>query len=174
MAAPTTTDGSAAGGSPARGTGGDTKPFRVMVVDDSAVVRGLVTRFLQEDPDLSVVASCGNGQRAVDELKRTPVDVIVLDIEMPVMDGLTALPKLIALSPKTKVISGLLAGLDLAGKGTLLVSEANNPALYKSVRNLQKVDLIERRNLCAGGVLRRPNLLISAESLEAMMQELSA
>jgi two-component system chemotaxis response regulator CheB len=75
-----------------------------MVVDDSAVVRGLVTRFLQEDPELSVAASCGNGQRAVDELKRTPVDVIVLDIEMPVMDGLTALPKLLEVQPGVQVV----------------------------------------------------------------------
>lgn len=104
MAAPTTTGGSAAGGSPARGTGGDTTPFRVMVVDNSAVVRGLVTRFLQEDPELSVAASCANGQRAVDELKRTPVDVIVLDIEMPVMDGLTALPKLLEAQPGVQVV----------------------------------------------------------------------
>ena len=104
MASPTTTGGSAAGGAPARGTGGDTTPFRVMVVDDSAVVRGLVTRFLQEDPELSVAASCGNGQRAVEELKRTPVDVIVLDIEMPVMDGLTALPKLLEVQPGVQVV----------------------------------------------------------------------
>jgi two-component system chemotaxis response regulator CheB len=104
MASPTTTGGSAAGPTPARGTGGDTSAFRVMVVDDSAVVRGLVTRFLQEDPDLSVAASCGNGQRAVEELKRTPVDVIVLDIEMPVMDGLTALPKLLEVQPGVQVV----------------------------------------------------------------------
>ena len=104
MASPTTTGGSAAGGAPARGTAGDITPFRVMVVDDSAVVRGLVTRFLQEDPELSVAASCGNGQRAVEELKRTPVDVIVLDIEMPVMDGLTALPKLLEVQPGVQVV----------------------------------------------------------------------
>lgn len=77
-------------------------------------------------------------------------------------------------APKTKTIAGLLAGVDLAGKGALLVSDAHNPALFRSARNIQKVDAIERRNLCAGGVLRRPNLLISAEALEAMMQELSA
>jgi two-component system chemotaxis response regulator CheB len=75
-----------------------------MVVDDSAVVRGLVSRFLQEDPELAVVASCPNGQRALDELKRTPVDVIVLDIEMPVMDGLTALPKLLAAQPGVQIV----------------------------------------------------------------------
>ena len=103
MRSPSAPGTAGTGGSPPR-NGGGSDPFRVMVVDDSAVVRGLVTRFLQDDRDLVVAASCGNGQRAVEELKRTPVDVIVLDIEMPVMDGLTALPKLLALQPGVQVL----------------------------------------------------------------------
>ena len=78
--------------------------YRVMVVDDSAVIRGLLTRALENDPEISVVASVGDGLMALKSLGRQPIDVIVLDIEMPVMDGLTALPKLIAASPSTKVI----------------------------------------------------------------------
>lgn len=79
-------------------------PYRVMVVDDSAVIRGLLTRALEGDPDLRVVASVGDGQMAVNALQRQAVDVIVLDIEMPVMDGLTAIPKLIAIDPAVKII----------------------------------------------------------------------
>ena len=79
-------------------------PIRVMVVDDSAVIRGLITRMLESDSDVNVVASVGNGQLAVSNLERTPVDVIILDIEMPVMDGLTALPKLIAVDKTVKII----------------------------------------------------------------------
>jgi two-component system chemotaxis response regulator CheB len=75
-----------------------------MVVDDSAVIRGLIARILEADPELEVVSSVGNGEMALSALRRAPVDVIVLDIEMPVMDGLTALPKLIAASPGTQVI----------------------------------------------------------------------
>ena len=75
-----------------------------MVVDDSAIVRGLITRRLQTEPDIVVAASASNGEMAVVELKRHPVDVIVLDIEMPVMDGLTALPQLLAVQPGVKVL----------------------------------------------------------------------
>lgn len=75
-----------------------------MVVDDSAVIRGLLTRMLESDADVSVVASVGNGQLAVNSLKRDPVDVIILDIEMPVMDGLTALPLLIEVDNTVKII----------------------------------------------------------------------
>ena len=77
---------------------------RVMVVDDSAVVRGLIVRMLKEDPKITVVASVGNGQLAVSALERNELDVIVLDIEMPVMDGLTALPKLLKVDPDIQII----------------------------------------------------------------------
>ncbi|WP_249209222.1 protein-glutamate methylesterase/protein-glutamine glutaminase [Magnetospirillum sulfuroxidans] len=77
---------------------------RVMLVDDSAVVRGLVTRILEEDSGIAVIASVGNGQMALSALERQDVDVILLDIEMPVMDGMTALPKLLKIDPGVRVI----------------------------------------------------------------------
>ena len=80
------------------------EPVRVMVVDDSAVVRGLVTRMLEQDPHLQVVASVGNGQMALNALDRHDVEVAILDIEMPVMDGLTALPLLLKVDPHLQVI----------------------------------------------------------------------
>jgi two-component system chemotaxis response regulator CheB len=77
---------------------------RVMVVDDSAVIRSLITRALETDPGVQVVATVGNGQLAVSQLARTDVDVIVLDIEMPVMDGITALPLLLKAAPDVKIV----------------------------------------------------------------------
>lgn len=79
-------------------------PIRVMVVDDSAVVRGLITRMLEAEADIAVVSSVGNGKMAVDSLSRNEIEVIVLDIEMPVMDGLTALPKLLEVDKTIRVI----------------------------------------------------------------------
>ena len=79
-------------------------PFRVMVVDDSAVIRGLLTRFLEADPEISVVASVSNGQMALDRLDRHDVEIVVLDIEMPVMDGMTALPLLLKKKPGVQVL----------------------------------------------------------------------
>jgi two-component system chemotaxis response regulator CheB len=75
-----------------------------MVVDDSAVVRGLIVRMLEADGGIEVVASVGNGQIAVSTLTRMDIDVIILDIEMPVMDGLTALPKLLQVDPDVRII----------------------------------------------------------------------
>jgi two-component system, chemotaxis family, protein-glutamate methylesterase/glutaminase len=75
-----------------------------MVVDDSAIVRGLIVRMLKADPRIDVTASCSNGQMAVAHAARHPVDVIILDIEMPIMDGLAALPKLLEAAPRVSII----------------------------------------------------------------------
>ncbi|MFN9001720.1 MAG: chemotaxis response regulator protein-glutamate methylesterase [Holosporales bacterium] len=78
--------------------------LRVMVVDDSAAVRGAITRILESDPEIKVVSSATNGKAAIEALSRSPVDVVVLDIEMPIMDGMTALPQIMAAHPDLKVI----------------------------------------------------------------------
>jgi two-component system chemotaxis response regulator CheB len=75
-----------------------------MLVDDSAVVRGLISRIVDSDKRLSVKNSVGDGLAALRILERNPVDVILLDIEMPRMDGLEALPKLLELQPQVQVI----------------------------------------------------------------------
>ena len=78
--------------------------IKVMVVDDSAIVRGLFTRILEAEPGIAVVASAGDGGMAIRALGREHPDVILLDIEMPIMDGLTALPKIKELRPDVVVI----------------------------------------------------------------------
>jgi len=75
-----------------------------MVVDDSAVIRGLISKALEADPAVKVVHSASNGQMAVEIATRSNVEVVVLDIEMPVMDGITALPKLLAAKPGLQVV----------------------------------------------------------------------
>lgn len=77
---------------------------RVMVVDDSAIARGIVTRTLSEAPGISVVASVPNGLMALKALGNHDIDVVVLDIEMPELDGLAALPRMLELRPQLKVI----------------------------------------------------------------------
>lgn len=83
---------------------GQAAPISVMVVDDSAIVRGLITRTLKSDPRIEVAASCSNGEMAVTQAARRSLDIIILDIEMPVMDGLTALPKLQRANPDARII----------------------------------------------------------------------
>ncbi len=79
---------------------------RVMLCDDSAVIRSALGRILGEDPAVEVVARAVNGRDALDQVSRRPdlADVLLLDIEMPVMDGLSALPLLLKASPRLRVI----------------------------------------------------------------------
>lgn len=79
-------------------------PIRVLIVDDSAVVRGLLSRLVGEQPDLEVAATAANGQMALNAIAAGNVDVVLLDIEMPVMDGLSALPRLLAADPELRII----------------------------------------------------------------------
>lgn len=98
--------------------GAAAEPVRVMICDDSAVIRGALARMLESDPELRVVARVANGQAAVDEIRRlagpagpasagrrsSGIDVVVLDIEMPVMDGMAALPLLLEADPGLRII----------------------------------------------------------------------
>jgi two-component system chemotaxis response regulator CheB len=70
--------------------------IRVMVVDDAVVVRGLFARWVEAEADLELVASLRSGRQAVDQLERADPDVVVLDVEMPELDGIAALPLLLA------------------------------------------------------------------------------
>jgi two-component system chemotaxis response regulator CheB len=75
-----------------------------MICDDSATIRGAIARMLEADPGIHVVAKVSNGRQAIDELRRTKIDVLVLDIEMPVLDGMAALPLLLQADPGLRII----------------------------------------------------------------------
>jgi two-component system chemotaxis response regulator CheB len=77
---------------------------RVMVVDDSVVIRGLVARWVSESGEFDVVTTAANGRIAVDALERIEPDIVLLDLEMPEMDGVAALPLILKRRPGTKVI----------------------------------------------------------------------
>src|SRR5690349_756512 len=72
------------------------EPIRVMVVDDSVVIRGMISRWIDAEPDMKVAASLRTGLDAVNQLERINPTVAVIDIEMPDLDGISALPLLLA------------------------------------------------------------------------------
>lgn len=96
----TTSTGTA--GSSGQAAGGD--DIKVMVVEDSAIIRGFIVRMLNEEDGIDACSSVANGKIALDAMKKEEFDVIILDIEMPVMDGLTALPEMMKIDKDVKVI----------------------------------------------------------------------
>jgi two-component system, chemotaxis family, protein-glutamate methylesterase/glutaminase len=71
------------------------RPIRVMIVDDSAVVRRLLARWIDAERDLTVAATLRTGREAVERIETVDPDVVVLDVEMPELDGISALPLLL-------------------------------------------------------------------------------
>lgn len=148
------------------------RPVRVMLVDDSAVVRGLIRRFIDPEPGIEVVATAGNGEAAVATLRRSEVDVIVLDVEMPVMDGITAIPHLLAARPSVKIVMAstlternadislkamALGAADYLAKPTT-TGGFNNAAEFRRelVSKIQALGGAAMKRPAAAGAVRRP------------------
>jgi two-component system chemotaxis response regulator CheB len=83
---------------------GPSDVIRVMIVDDSVFVRGLAARWIAEEDGVEVVASCRSGLQAISSFAAARPDVVILDVEMPDMDGVEALPLLLAAKPGLAVV----------------------------------------------------------------------
>lgn len=91
------------------------KPVRVLIVDDSAVIRQLLTTLLSADPEIEVVGTADDPLVARDRIKALNPDVLTLDVEMPRMDGITFLRKIMTLRPMPVIMISTLtqAGADI-------------------------------------------------------------
>lgn len=88
-----------------RGSEGPAEPpIRLMIVDDSAVVRAVLSRMLSADSGFEVVAQAGNAGEALDALKTVKVDIVLLDVEMPGTNGIDALPDIIRAGGGARVL----------------------------------------------------------------------
>ena len=85
-----------------------TAPARVLVVDDSPTMRGLITAVLSADPDVSVIGQAGDAMEARNAIKQLNPDVVTLDIEMPNMNGLEFLDKIMKLRPMPVIMVSTL------------------------------------------------------------------
>jgi two-component system chemotaxis response regulator CheB len=75
------------------------QPIRVLVVDDSALMRRVITGLLEQDPGIRVVATARNGREAIELVQELRPDIVTMDVRMPVMDGLATTEHLMAYCP---------------------------------------------------------------------------
>ena len=104
--------------------------IRVMVVDDSLIARTVLSRIIEAEPDFEIVAKATTGEMALARLAETRVDVILLDLEMPGIGGMGALPRILQLAQGAKVLvvssltergaEATLAALSMGAADTLL------------------------------------------------------
>lgn len=73
--------------------------IKVLVIDDSAFMRKLITDFLSEDSRITVIGTARNGEDGIKKIKQLTPDVVTLDVEMPVLDGLSALKRIMLEHP---------------------------------------------------------------------------
>ncbi len=141
--------------------------IRVLVVDDSVVIRKLLAETLSEDPEIEVVASASDGRIALAKIAQLRPDLVTLDIEMPVMNGLETLAEIRKLDPKLPVIMfstltghGAVATLEALSLGAS--DYATKPGYMGGSEEAMaaiRAELVPKiKALCAGSVPRLKSL----------------
>jgi DNA-binding NarL/FixJ family response regulator len=178
---------SAGAGLPPGGPSGQRRPITVVIADDQRMIRSGLRVILDTEPDISVIAEAGDGAEAVELVRRHRPAVALLDIRMPVLDGLLAARKVLAISPPTQVL--ILTTYDAdehvyealrAGASGFLLKDAPADQLITAVRSLAAGDalidpvitrrLISRFTLAARGPAGLPEELsqLTARELEVL------
>jgi len=143
------------------GRPGADRKIRVMVVDDSVVIRRMITRVLEGDPEIEVVGTAANGVLALQKMDEAMPDAITLDIEMPEMDGLETLLHLRKNYPRVRVIMfstlterGASATIDslLRGANEYVTKPSNTGPAEESIARLRNVLLPKLKQFFAGGM----------------------
>ena len=115
--------------------------IRVLLVDDHAVVRQGLKMFLALDPDLVVVGEAANGAQALDQVASLRPDVVLMDIKMPVMDGLTAIRRIRGTYPDTEVIA-VTSVLENTAKDPWFTAEGRVLMIQREVSGLGNVRVV--------------------------------
>lgn len=116
-------------------------PVRVIIADDHTVMRQGVRMLLTLDPDIEVVGEAGNGQEAVELARRLQPDVVLMDLLMPVMDGLTAITLIRRDLPQTEIVAltsvledNLVVDVVRAGAIGYLLKDASGEEVIRAVK----------------------------------------
>ncbi len=127
------------------------RPIRVLIADDQALLRGSFRVLIETEPGFAVVGEAGTGQAAVLEARRTRPDVVLMDVRMPVMDGIEAARRIRAdpVTASTAVL--ILTAFDLdeyvfaalqAGASGFLLKDAHPTALLAGIRTVAAGDAL--------------------------------
>ena len=129
--------------------------IRVLVVDDQAIVREGIKSMLAMESDMAVVGEAANGLQALQHVASDPPDVVLMDVRMPEMDGLTALERLKALAPRTSVLM-----MTLYDDPDYLLRAVSSGAAGYLLKDASRDELLRALRITAeGGATIAPSLL---------------
>ena len=127
------------------------RKIRVLVVDDSATIRRIVADAIAASPDLELAGTAANGRLALDRLQAARADVVTLDVEMPVLDGIATLKALRAQAPRLPVLmfsslteKGALATLDALAAGASDFVTKSRAASLEAARAFVELEVLPR------------------------------
>ncbi|HNN72649.1 MAG TPA: response regulator transcription factor [Ferruginibacter sp.] len=117
------------------------EPIKVIIADDHVLYRAGVKTALSAKKDVKVIAEADNGMHLLNMLKMIQPDVILLDIQMPIMDGITALPEIKKLYPNVKVIMltmmddhSMITKLMEIGANSYLTKTSDSEIIYEAIK----------------------------------------
>jgi DNA-binding NarL/FixJ family response regulator len=118
-----------------------TEPIQVIIADDHVLYRAGVKTALSQKKDIKIIAEADNGMHLINLLKSIPADVILLDIQMPVMDGIEALPEIKKIRPNAKVIMltmmddhSMITKLMELGANSYLSKTSDSEVIYDAIK----------------------------------------
>lgn len=118
-----------------------TEPIKVIIADDHVLYRAGVKTSLSTKKDIKVIAEADNGMHLLNLIKNIEVDVILLDIQMPIMDGIATLPEVKKISPHTKVImltmvddQSMITKLMELGANSYLTKTSDSEIIYEAIK----------------------------------------
>lgn len=135
--------------------------IKILIADDHPVVRDGLSAILETQTDFEVVGEAGNGREAVELVRNLQPDVVLLDLDMPVLDGLEALRLIRAERPETRVIvftvfdsdERIITAVQAGANGYLLKGDAPRQEIFKAVRTVYSGGAL-LQPLVAGKLLR--------------------
>ncbi|HNP53084.1 MAG TPA: response regulator transcription factor [Ferruginibacter sp.] len=118
-----------------------TEPIKVIIADDHVLYRAGVKTALSTKKDIKVIAEADNGMHLLNLIKNIPADVILLDIQMPIMDGIATLPEIKKIAPQTKVImltmvddNSMITKLMELGANSYLTKTSDSEIIYEAIK----------------------------------------
>ena len=118
-----------------------TEPIQVIIADDHVLYRAGVKTALSAKKDIKVIAEADNGMHLLNLIKNLPPDVILLDIQMPIMDGITALPEIKKICPQAKIIMltmvddhSMITKLMELGANSYLSKTSDSEIIYEAIK----------------------------------------
>ena len=130
------------------------QPIRVLLADDHIMVREGTRRILEREPDLEVVGEAGDGRETIDLVAETHPDVVVMDISMPVMNGIEATKGIKHLLPQTAVL--VLTAYDDDEYVFAILEAGAAGYLLKNARGSELIDAVRR--IAAGEAVLHPSI----------------